>query len=48
MPRKFVKYLEPYNLFTCAKCDAHLASLSDLVSKSSHPADNKTYFFNRT
>lgn len=48
MPRKFVKYLEPYNLFTCAHCHTHIACLGDLVSKAVHPVDSTAYLFNNT
>lgn len=46
MPRKFQKYYEGYNIYSCKKCGAHLAKLSNLISTSYIGSTGKAYLLN--
>lgn len=46
MPRKFQKYLDGYNIYSCKKCGAHLGKLSDLISTSYVGSSGRAYLLN--
>ncbi len=47
MPRVFVEFIEGDNLFMCRKCQTHLSSLSDLISKAFRGQYGTAYLFNK-
>lgn len=46
MPRKFQKYLDGHNIYSCKRCGAHWAKLSDLISTSYVGATGTAHLMN--
>lgn len=45
MPKVFVEFLEGNNIFVCAKCNTHLSSLGELISKAFRGQHGTAYLF---
>ncbi len=46
MPKVFVEYLDGNNIYVCAKCNTHLSSLEELISKAFRSFNGPAYLFN--
>jgi hypothetical protein len=46
MPKVFVEFVEGNNIFVCGKCNTHLSSLGELVSKAFRGQHGTAYLFN--
>ena len=45
MPKVFVEFLEGNNIFVCGKCNTHLSSLGELISKAFRGQHGTAYLF---
>ena len=46
MPRKFYNFLDGDNIYICRKCETHLASLNELISKAFRGQHGTAFLFN--
>ena len=47
MPRKFFEFLDGENIYICRKCESHLASMSELISKAFRGQYGTAYLFHQ-